>query len=217
VYTPKQFLIEDFEEIKSFVAAQASIWLVTVGEDQTPLATLLPSVWDTNEISEGSYGKLITHISKGNPQWKQIKNGDTGLAIISGAQAYVSPTNYEKKLTDHKVVPTWNYQAVHLTGTLKVIEERDEIYQIVSDLTDFHEQTREKPWRAAETESEYLEANLNGIVGIVMEVSKVEAKYKLSQNRSITDQKMVINDLSNSGKAQERIISQEMQRLLKDE
>jgi len=174
------------------------------------MATLLPAVWDTDELREGSYGTLVTHISKGNEQWKSIKNGQVGLAIVQGPQAYVSPSNYEKKLTDHKVVPTWNYQMVHLTGTLQVSEDRDLLSKIVSDLTEFHEQGRVKPWSASESDPEYFEAQLGGIVAITMTVTKVEAKYKLSQNRSEVDQRTVAADLSTSSKLEEQALSAEM-------
>ena len=215
MYIPKPFQIDDWNEITSFVKRHPAINLVTVGADGNPISTLLPAVWDTSNLNEGFYGTLVTHISKGNDQWKSIKNGQVGLAIIQGAQAYVSPTNYEKKLTDHKVVPTWNYQMVHLTGTLEVSEDRELLRQIVSGLTDFHEGNRSKPWSASESDSEYFEAQLGGIVAITMTVTKVEAKYKLSQNRSEVDQKNIAEDLSKSAKSEEREISSEMRRTAK--
>jgi len=215
MYIPKPFQIDDWNEITSFVKRHPAINLVTVGADGNPISTLLPAVWDTSNLNEGFYGTLVTHISKGNDQRKSIKNGQVGLAIIQGAQAYVSPTNYEKKLTDHKVVPTWNYQMVHLTGTLEVSEDRELLRQIVSGLTDFHESNRSKPWSASESDSEYFEAQLGGIVAITMTVTKVEAKYKLSQNRSEVDQKNIAEDLSKSAKSEEREISSEMRRTAK--
>ena len=215
MYIPKPFQIDDWNEITAFVKRHSAINLVTVGKDGNPMATLLPAVWDTSELREGSYGTLVTHISKGNEQWKSIKNGQVGLAIVQGPQAYVSPSNYEKKLTDHKVVPTWNYQMVHLTGTLEVSEDRELLRQIVSDLTKFHEQARAKPWSASESDSEYFEAQLGGIVAITMTVTKVEAKYKLSQNRIHVDQATVAADLEQSTKPEEREIANEMRRRIK--
>jgi len=212
MYIPKPFQIDDWNEITAFVKRHPAINLVTVGADGKPMATLLPAIWDTSNLTEGSYGTLVTHISKGNDQWKSIKNGQVGLAIIQGAQAYVSPSNYEKKLTDHKVVPTWNYQMVHLTGTLEVSEDRELLRQIVSDLTDFHESSRPKPWSASESDTSYFEAQLGGIVAITMTVTKVEAKFKLSQNRSELDQRTVAEDLAQSAKPEEREISSEMRK-----
>ena len=210
MYIPKPFQVDDWIEITGFVERHPAINLVTVGPDGNPMATLLPAVWDTSEVSEGKYGMLVTHISKGNDQWRSISNGQVGLAIVQGPQAYISPSNYDKKLTDHKVVPTWNYQMVHLTGTLEVSEDREVLREIVSDLTDFHERHREKPWSASESETEYFEAQLGGIVAITMSVTKVEAKYKLSQNRSEADQRKIAADLSASVKLGAQDISNEM-------
>jgi transcriptional regulator len=212
MYIPKPFQIDDWNEIVSFVERHAAINLVTVGPDGVPLATLLPAVWDTRNVTDGHFGTLVTHMSKGNEQWKSISRGQVGLAIVQGAQAYISPTNYEKKLTDHKVVPTWNYQKVHLTGTLEVSEDREVLRRIVSDLTDFHEKDRAQPWAAAESDPEYFEAQLGGIVAITMSVTKVEAAYKLSQNRSEQDQQAIAQDLLRSKKLEEQEIAKIMRR-----
>lgn len=214
MYIPKPFTVVDWKEITSFVSRHPAINLVTVCNEGDIFATLLPCVWDTREISSGNYGTLITHISRGNPQWKQISNGDKALAIVHGPQAYVSPTNYENKQTDHKVVPTWNYQAVQLSGTLEVSEDQELLRKIVTNLTNFHEATREKPWHTDETNPDYMEAQLKGIVAITMHVTKVEAKSKLSQNRSKIDQQTVSKDLAESSKLEERLIAAEMQRNL---
>lgn len=213
MYIPKPFLIEDWKEITSFFDRNPAINLVTVGKDGTPLASLLPAVWKSDQASEENYGTLYTHISKGNPQWKEISNGQIGLAIVQGAQAYVSPSNYEKKLTDHKVVPTWNYQKLHLTGVLEISEDVDVLRKIVSELTDFHEQGREKPWSAGESHPDYMQVQLQGIVAITMKVTKVETAFKMSQNRSDTDQKQIAKDLQSSAKLEERVIASEMKRL----
>lgn len=214
MYTPRPFLVDDFEEIENFVAKRRSITLVTIGKDNVPLATLLPSVWETGNFSNHNFGQIITHMSKGNPQWREISSGDVGLAIVQGPQAYVSPTNYENKETDHKVVPTWNYQSVHFTGTLEVVDDPARINRIVSDLTDFHEKDRIQPWATSQVDSTYMTNQLHAIVGIIMTVTKVEAKFKLSQNRSIRDQEAVMWDLAISSLPEEREISLEMRRNL---
>jgi transcriptional regulator len=214
MYTPRPFLMEDFAEIKDFVARHPSITLITVGKNNIPYATLLPSVWETKNLGTENYGQIVTHMSKGNPQWREITNGDFGLAIVQGPQAYVSPTNYEQKETDHKVVPTWNYQTVHFSGTLEVIDDLIRINEIVADLTDFHEKSRSQPWATSQANPTYMTNQLQAIVGIVMKVTRVEAKYKLSQNRSLHDQEAVMWDLSKSKQSQEREISNEMKRNL---
>jgi transcriptional regulator len=217
MYIPKPFLVEDWKELTSFFDRNPAINLVTVGKDGTPLASLLPAVWKSEQAADGTYGTLITHISKGNPQWKEISHGQIGLAIVQGAQAYVSPTNYEKKLTNHKVVPTWNYQKLHLTGILEVSEDTEVLREIVSELTDFHEQGRKKPWSASESDPDYMNVQLQGIVAITMKVTKVETAFKMSQNRSDIDQTQIAKDLQSSEKLEERVIASEMKRIQNQE
>lgn len=215
MYTPRPFVVEDFDEIQSFVEKHPSITLVSVAKDGTPLATLLPAVWERSQLSGENFGEIITHMSKGNQQWREITDSQVGLAIVQGPQAYVSPSNYGNKESDHKVVPTWNYQTVHFSGPLRVTEDPVEINKIVSELTDFHEIHRKDPWATSQADATYMKNQLNSIVGIVMKVQKVEAKYKLSQNRPREDQERVSWDLAQSAKSDERVISSEMARLMK--
>jgi transcriptional regulator len=210
MYLPKHFEITDLEEIFRFVADARAADLVTVGPDGLPIATLLPCTWKDLDIEKPSYGKLVMHMSKGNQQWKLIESGGLGLAIIHGSQAYISPSNYEAKLTDHKVVPTWNYQSAHLSGTVEISEDVEQLREIVSDLTDAHETGREKPWGTGEADPAYFEAQLRGIVAVTLHITRVEAKYKLSQNRSLTDQESVKDDLLRSKRQEEQEIARRM-------
>lgn len=154
------------------------------------------------------------HMARANPQWKSIKAGAPGLAIVHGPQAYVSPSNYEGKLTDHKVVPTWNYQSVHLSGTVELSEDVELLRHMVSSLTDFHEAKKTEPWSASEADPRYFDAQLRGIIAVTLHVTHVEAKYKLSQNRSAEDRQRVIVDLANSNLPDDREIAEEMKKTL---
>ncbi|MCX6431200.1 MAG: FMN-binding negative transcriptional regulator [Actinobacteria bacterium] len=212
MYLPKHFEISDLVEISDFVSSVRAADLVTIGPDGAPIATLMPCVWKDLDIENVSYGKLVMHMAKGNQQWKSIVGGTLGLAIIHGPQAYVSPSNYEAKLTDHKAVPTWNYQSVHLTGTVDVNDDVTLLREIVSDLTNFHEKDRVKPWSVDEADPTYLAAQLRGIVAVTLNITKVEAKYKLSQNRSLVDQEHVNADLLKSDRPEEREIAAFMPR-----
>ena len=214
MYVPKHFEVGEWAEITGFVARSRAADLVTVDSTGLPMATLMPAIWDTSSIGESNYGSLVMHMAKANPQWKTIEPGAQGLAIIHGPQAYVSPSNYEGKLTDHKVVPTWNYQSVHLSGIVEVSAEVELLRQIVSSLTEFHEHDRVAPWHVSEAEPKYLEAQLHGIIAVTLRVTKVEAKYKLSQNRSIEDRRRVIADLATSQRPEDRLISEEMKKTL---
>jgi transcriptional regulator len=214
VYVPKHFEVSEWAEITGFVARARAADLVTVDSSGLPVATLMPAVWDTSAIDDSHYGSLVMHMAKANPQWKSIEPGAAGLAIVHGPQAYISPSNYEGKLTDHKVVPTWNYQSVHLSGTVEVSADIELLRQIVTGLTEFHENGRTVPWQVSEAEPKYLEAQLHGIIAVTLRVTKVEAKYKLSQNRSAEDRKRVIADLASSQSYEDHAISEEMKKTL---
>ncbi len=210
MYIPKHFDVTEWNEITQFVARARAADFVTVDQNGIPRATLMPCLWKLN--GEGQHGSLTMHMARANQQWKTIAPGTPGLAIVHGPQAYISPSNYEAKTTDHKVVPTWNYQSVHLTGTVEISEDLDLLRQIVSELTDFHEARRDEKWSASDADPKYMQAQLHGIVAVILHVSRVEAKYKLSQNRGPDDQRRVIADLESSEFAEEREIAAEMSR-----
>ncbi len=214
MYTPKHFEVTDWKSITDFVAHVGSVDLVTVGKDGQPVSTLLPVIWDTSNVTETEFGTLIMHMAIQNDQWKSLSDETLALAIVHGPQAYISPTNYENKLTDHRVVPTWNYQAVHLSGTVSVSHDAEQLRHIVTDLTDFHEHGRANPWGAAESDPKYFEGQLKAIVAIRMKVTKVEAKAKLSQNRSVKDQQAIVRELDKSGSMPARDLAQAMQKNL---
>ena len=214
MYIPHQNKFEDWDEIQRFVLSVRAADLVTVNSDGLPIATLMPMVWQVSEPVEGNYGKLVMHMARANEQWKQITPGTQALAILRGAQAYISPTNYSNKHSDHKVVPTWNYQSVHLSGIVEVSEDTELLRQIVTELTQVHEKNREVPWSVAEADPHYLDLQLKGIIAVILHVTKVEAKSKLSQNKSPEDRARVVVDLSHSGIPGEEVIASEMNRLL---
>jgi transcriptional regulator len=216
MYLPRHFEVTDWDSIKAFVSRVSAVDLVTVDESGNPISTLLPCIWDTSTIKQGEYGTLIMHMAKQNEQWKSIKVGTRGLAIVHGAQAYISPTNYGNKETDHRVVPTWNYQSVHLSGVVEVSDDVEKLREIVSSFTDFHESNRVKPWNVMQGDPQYMEGQLKAIVAVTMHVDRVEAKDKLSQNRPLEDRQRIVADLLSSEKLTEREVAQEMKRLVCD-
>lgn len=214
MYIPQINKVDDWGEIQRFVTSARAADLITVNPDGLPIATLMPLVWEPEDLDAGKYGRVIMHMARGNEQWKFIRPGTPGLAIVHGAQAYISPTNYSNKLTDHKVVPTWNYQSVHLSGTVEVSEDTELLRQIVTDLTARHEAERETPWSTAESDPRYFELQLKGIVAIILHVDKVEAKSKISQNKSAEERARIVADLMESGISGEEVIAEEMRRYL---
>lgn len=204
MYVPRPFEVNDLVEIKKFVEFVGAADLVTTDLAGVPLATLMPCQWKSDETE---FGQLIMHMSKGNAQWKEIQENQIGLAIIHGFQAYVTPNSYATKSESGKVVPTWNYTSVHLTGRTEVITNQQELLKIVTELTDTHEASQLKPWKVLDAPEDYLASQLNGIVGIVLKIEKVEAKAKLNQNRTTEDRAGVIKTLKNSQNFQDQAVA----------
>lgn len=183
MYVPHFNAVEDPAVVRSFVRAVGAAELVTVDTDGTPRSTLLPVLWSADG------GRIVAHMARANPHWREIAAiaPARALAIISGVQAYVSPGWYASKAEHGRVVPTWNYSAVHLTGTVTVHDDPAWVRAAVTDLTVEHESYREEPWSVSNPPEGYVTKQLRAIVGVEMQVEHVEAKAKLSQNRSDAD------------------------------
>jgi transcriptional regulator len=193
MYIPHFNSMDDPDDIRAFVESVGSADIVTVGADGTPLATLLPILWSADG------GTVIAHMARANSHWREIGDATRCLAIVGGPEAYISPAWYAAKAEHGRVVPTWNYSTVHLTGTLRVHDDPDWVRQAVTSLTDHHEQPREQPWAVTDAPETYIDKNLKAIVGLEMTVQRVEAKAKLSQNRSDADRAGVVAGLRAEG------------------
>ncbi|MFK3775431.1 FMN-binding negative transcriptional regulator [Pseudomonas sp. NPDC089406] len=157
--------------------------LVSHGE-QGLLATHLPVLVATDE---GEFGTVYAHLARANRQWQDLERGAEALLVFPGADAYVSPGFYPSKADNPQVVPTWNYTAVHAYGPAEVIHEAAPLLDIVSRLTERHEQGRDKPWQVADAPADYLEGMLRAIVGVRLPIARLQGARKLSQNRSAQD------------------------------
>jgi len=187
MYVPHVHAVDDEAELRAMVAAFGSAELITTGPDGYPLATLLPVLWRGDRV--------IAHMARANQHWKAIAPGSKALLLCGGPQAYVSPSWYAAKAEHGRVVPTWNYSAVHLTGTVTVTEDAGWLREAVTLLTDAHEQPRDEPWHVTDAPADYVDKQLRAIVGIDIAVERVEGKAKHSQNRSEDDQLGVIAGL----------------------
>lgn len=199
MYVPPAFRESDLSSIHATMRACGLAQLVTAtatGVLCTPLPLLLDS-------SEGEMGTLYGHVAKANPQWREAVVGDA-LAIFMGPDAYVSPSWYESKQQDGKVVPTWNYLAVHACGPVEFFDDADRLLDVVTRLTDRHEAARPERWSVADAPSEFVRAQLKGIVGLRLPITRIDAKRKANQNRSAEDRAGVKAGLSQSGRADER-------------
>lgn len=206
MYVPRFNAVHDDEEIRRLVATVGSAQLVTVGEDGYPAATLLPVLW--------ACGRLVFHMARANPHWRSIPAGGPALAVVTGPEAYISAAWYPSKSQHGRVVPTWNYSAVHVTGRVQVHHDRDWLLDAVTRLTDEHEERRDESWSVGDAPSRYVEKQLRAIVGIELTVERVEAKAKLSQNRDDADVAGVIAGLRREGAGREQEVARAMAALL---
>lgn len=206
VYTPPFNRLDDEDELRELVAEVRAGWLVTNGQEAAPSATYLPVLWRDDTV--------IAHVARANPHWGEIGSGTPALVIVTGPDAYVSPTWYAAKAEHGKVVPTWNYSAVHLTGQARVHEDPEWLRMAVEELTDEHEQARPAPWKVTDAPSAFIDAQLRGIVGVELTVSRVEGKTKLSQNRSPADREQVVEGIRRTGRPDEQGVAEQMASVL---
>lgn len=187
IYVPPVNAVDDEAEIRAMVAAYGAAELITTGDDDYPRATLLPILWERDVV--------VAHLARANPHWREITDDTPALLVCGGPQAYVSPTWYASKAEHGRVVPTWNYSAVHLTGRARVHEDPDWLREVVTRLTDHHENGREHRWQVTDAPASYVAGQLRAIVGVEIRIERVEAKAKLSQNRSEADRRGVVAGL----------------------
>ena len=187
MYVPHFNAWDDEPAIRRMVGEIGSAQLVTTGGDGYPLATLLPVVWRGDTV--------IAHFARANEHWKSIGEGQPALLVVTGPQAYISPTWYAAKAEHGRVVPTWNYSVVQLTGRATVHDDVDWLRGALDELVDHHEGHREAPWHRTDAPERYISGQLRAIVGLELVVERVEAKAKLSQNRSDADRAGVVTGL----------------------
>ncbi|WP_442513467.1 FMN-binding negative transcriptional regulator [Pseudomonas promysalinigenes] len=183
MYNSKPHQEHDIERLHQHMRDTRLAVLISHG-DQGLMATHLPVLLDTDE---GQFGTVYAHLARANRQWQDLAQGAEALLVFPGADAYVSPSFYPSKAQNPKVVPTWNYLAVHVYGTAEVIHDAAPLLQIVSRLTDRHEQGRSQPWKVSDAPAGYLDGMLRAIVGIRLPVARLQGARKLSQNRSAQD------------------------------
>ncbi|UZE11936.1 FMN-binding negative transcriptional regulator [Pseudomonas sp. B21-053] len=203
MYTPSSFAIDDLQDLHQQILATRLAMLVTHGE-QGLQASHIPLLLDAEQ---GPNGTLYGHLAKANPQWKELQNGAEALVIFAGADAYVSPGFYPAKAEHGKVVPTWNYVAVHAYGVAEVFTDADRLRNLVSALTDRHEADRTQPWKVADAPADYIAGMLRAIVGFALPIERLEGKRKLSQNRSAADIAGVREGLAASPDAQDQALA----------
>ncbi len=142
---------------------------------------------------------LRGHLARGNPLWRRLPAGSPVLVVFRGAEHYISPTWYASKQEHGRVVPTWNYAAVHVSGTIRFVEDEDWLLGLVQSLTGEHEQGRDPQWKVADAPADYRAMQLQAIVGFEIAVAEMRGKFKSSQNRSAADRAGVVDGLRAEG------------------
>ena len=183
MYNPAHFALTDPAELHRIVRAH-------------PLGVLVTAVGgalDANHIpfeldpGVGPLGRLTAHVARANPLWRQCSDGATVMVVFRGAEAYVSPNWYPSKHETHRLVPTWNYEVVHVHGRLTVHDDEAYVRGVVARLTRRHEAAEPRPWKMGDSAPEYIDGMLAAIVGIEVAIERIEGKSKLSQNREPRD------------------------------
>jgi len=193
MYVPAHFAAED-AEVRELLTHHGAADLVTAAAAGLT-ATLIPFVYDS---TVGKHGALLGHLARNNDQWRQQVIGDA-LVIVRGPDAYVSPSWYASKAEHGRVVPTWNYVTAHVYGQLVIHDDPDWVGVLVRRLTDRHEADSPRPWSVDDAPASFIAGQLRAIVGVELVISRVDAKAKLSQNRSAADIYGVIAGLEARG------------------
>ena len=192
MYIPEHFLIKNLEVIHQIIQTN-------------PLGVLVnmtPEGLDANHIPfelDAGRGVLTAHVARANPVWQECKDGAEVLVIFRGNESYISPNWYPSKHETHRLVPTWNYEVVHVHGRLTVQDQEKFVRGVVGRLTRRHEATEPKPWKMGDSAPEYIDGMLKAIVGVEIAITRLEGKAKLSQNREDRDRLNAAEVLSTQG------------------
>lgn len=203
MYVPPLFAMGEDAEALAFCAAHPFAALVTQGSTGL-FATHLPVILKREPSGETAF---FGHIARANPHWQNTAAGAEALLIFTGPQAYVTPSWYATKKETAKVVPTWNYAAVHVRGQVTWPADPAFLRQNLADLTDRHEAGREHPWAMSDAPDDFVAMQMRAIVGMRFVVTSFDAKLKMSQNRPAADVEGVIAGLSASDDPADRTVA----------
>jgi transcriptional regulator len=195
MYLPRSFHEENLPALHQAIGEARLAVLITSGP-QGITASHLPMLLDPTPLPNG---RLLGHLARANPQWRDYDGKGEALAIFSGPEAYISPAWYATKKATGKVVPTWNYVAVHAYGRLAFFDDAERLRSLVSRLTQRHESRRPAPWSIDDAPKDYIAAQLKAIVGFEMTIERLEGKWKLGQNRPAEDRAGSIAGLKEEG------------------
>ncbi|MDR3392800.1 MAG: FMN-binding negative transcriptional regulator [Sulfuriferula sp.] len=206
MYIPEPFKASNPDHAAALISAHPFGMLVTVS-DGAPYVSHLPMLFERTAARQG---KLRGHMARANPQWRHFSSDSEILAVFQGPHAYISSSYYATP-----GVPTWNYSAVHLRGIPRLTTDKTELADLVEQLTRVHESHMPIPWQPDRTDERQAKL-LDAIVGFEIVITDIQAKFKLSQNRSLEDRQLVIAALNQSGLQTDAELAQLMAQIMLD-
>ncbi len=195
MYVPAHFAEDRLPVLHDAIRGAGLANLITMGADGL-IATPLPLMLDADE---GPYGTLYGHVARANPQWRAYDPAVPALALFMGPDAYISPSFYPTKRETGRVLPTWNYVTIHAYGPAVFSDDLTELREAVTRLTDRHEAGRADPWAVTDAPEPFVAGQLKGIVAFRMPITRLQGKWKVSQNRTEADRAGVVAGLTAEG------------------
>lgn len=203
MYLPELFRVEDVPQMHALMRARPFAALVSAGSSGL-FASHLPTVLR----DDGRYGLVECHLARANPHWRELAGGGQTLMIFQGAEGYITPNWYPSKAEGGKVVPTWNFAVVHAYGRPEVVTDADWLRRHVAELTAQQEKDEPRPWAVSDAPESFVSAMLRGIVGFRVSITRLEGKWKMSQNRTPQDCEGIVKGLAQRDRGDDREIAE---------
>ena len=207
MYVPDHFRVDDVRQMHDLMRGRPFAALVSSGAAGLS-ASHLPTVLK----DEGDHGVIECHLARANPHWRELAEGHEALMIFQGPEGYITPNWYATKAETGKVVPTWNYAVVHAYGRPAVMHDKDWLRRHVGELTAQQEKTEARPWLLSDAPESYIDVMTRGIVGFRFVITRLEGKWKMSQNREEQDWKGVVTGLNARASGDDREIAEQVTR-----
>jgi transcriptional regulator len=194
MYRPEHHRVDNFSLMHALMRARPFVALVSESAEGL-YATHLPTVLK----DDGPYGVVEFHLARASPHWKYLAERNEVLMIFQGPEGYITPNWYPSKAEHAKVVPTWNYAVVHAYGRPEVMQDTDWLRRHVAELTAQQERSEVKPWALTDAPETFIQVMLRGIIGFRLAITRLEGKWKMSQNREMKDRDGVVRGLEKRG------------------
>ena len=204
MYTPKHFNESRTEVMHDLMRACPLATLVTTTENGLT-ANHIPLILSENPLP---FGTLQGHVARANPIWRESLSSVETLVVFYGSDAYITPGWYATKKETGKVVPTWNYAVVHAYGTLRVVDDAEWLRSQIEKLTAYHESEYDEQWKLTDAPNDNIEKLISAVVGIEIVITKLQGKWKVSQNQPPKIKECVIRVLQTLRKAHDSSMAQ---------